>query len=69
MLKDDVVAALAADRFDETVETLSKVDLFSYRRLRRGTCYLNEFIKQRQHLLGVVDEYGGLGRQLSASRM
>ncbi len=59
VLKDDIVAALAADRFGETVETLSKAIGF-VPETAPGHLLLNEFIKQRQHLLGVVDEYGGL---------
>ena len=59
VLKDDVVAQLAADQFDMPAETLCK-PLSFVPESAAGHVLLNEFIKQRQHILGVVDEYGGL---------
>ncbi|MGB2984265.1 MAG: CBS domain-containing protein [Phycisphaerae bacterium] len=59
VLKDDVVGQLAADRFAAAVETLCK-PLGFVPETAPGHLLLNEFIKQRQHILGVVDEYGGL---------
>jgi CBS domain containing-hemolysin-like protein len=59
VLKEDVVGKLAADQFDVTVETLCKPLRF-VPESAPGHHLLNEFLKHRQHILGVVDEYGGL---------
>ncbi len=59
VLKADVVEQLAADRFDVAVETLRK-PLGFVPESAPGHLLLNEFIRQRQHIFGVVDEYGGL---------
>jgi CBS domain containing-hemolysin-like protein len=59
VLKDDVVGQLAADQFDAAAETLCK-PLHFVPESAPGHLLLNEFIKQRQQIFGVVDEYGGL---------
>jgi len=59
VLKDDVVSKLALDQFDVPIETLCK-PLGLAPETAPGHFLLNEFIKKKQHILGVVDEYGGL---------
>jgi CBS domain containing-hemolysin-like protein len=59
VLRDDVVNALAADHFDQAVESLCKPIHF-VPESAPGHLLLNEFIQHRQHLLGVVDEYGSV---------
>ena len=59
VLKADLVSELAADRFDTAVRTLCKPLQFMPE-TAPGHVLLNEFIKHRQHIFGVVDEFGGL---------
>jgi len=59
VLKNDVLTALAADRFDVTLQSLAKPIRFVPDTMK-GHQLLNEAIVTRQHLLGVVDEYGAI---------
>jgi CBS domain containing-hemolysin-like protein len=59
VLKEDVVGLLAADKFEDRVDSLCKPLAF-VPEVSQGHILLNDFIKKRQHILGVVDEYGSL---------
>jgi len=58
-MRADVLKALAQDDFDASVATLSK-PLGFVPETTPGHLLLNEFIRRRVHLLGVVDEYGSV---------
>ncbi|MBX7058383.1 MAG: hemolysin family protein [Leptospirales bacterium] len=57
--KDDLLAALAADRFEETVASFARDPIFVPGSARADDL-LATFRRTRQHLAVVVDEYGGL---------
>ncbi|GJM24509.1 MAG: hypothetical protein DHS20C16_09240 [Phycisphaerae bacterium] len=59
VLKDEVISKLASDQFDVPIESMCKPLGFAPE-TAPGHFLLNEFIKKKQHILGVVDEYGGL---------
>ena len=59
VLSRDVLAAVAHDRFNETLESLSK-PLFFVSEKTPGHVLLKSFLKRRTHLFGVADEYGDL---------
>ena len=59
VLKTDVLASLARDEFDTPLTTLLKPLAFVPETLP-GHRLLGTFLEQREHLLGVVDEYGGV---------
>lgn len=55
----DVLRALAQDRFDATLESLAG-PLVSVPQTLRGHELLERFLSERSHLFAVVDEYGGV---------
>ena len=55
----DVLAGLAADRFDSTLEQFCK-PLFFVSEDTPGHVLLRTFLKRRTHLFGVVDTYGDI---------
>ena len=55
----DVLRALAEDRFDTVLSDLAQPLQFVPETLR-GHELLERFLKERSHLFGVVDEYGGV---------
>jgi CBS domain containing-hemolysin-like protein len=55
----DVLAALAADRHDATIDQFCK-PLFFVTEDTPGHVLLRTFLKRRTHLFGVVDGYGGI---------
>ena len=59
VLKPDILACLARDEFETSLETLRKPLVFVPETLP-GHRLLSTFLAQREHLLGVVDEYGGV---------
>ena len=59
VLRGDVLARLARDEFDATLDSIRK-PLGFVPEAMPGHRLLNEFIKRREHLLAVVDEYGSV---------
>jgi CBS domain containing-hemolysin-like protein len=59
VMKEDVLGAMARDQFDVSLEALKK-PLGYVPEVVPGHQLLNEFLERRAHLLGVVDEYGGM---------
>jgi CBS domain containing-hemolysin-like protein len=59
VLRRDIYTHLADDNFEPTVGSLAKPIRFVPEHMP-GHMLLNEFLTARQHLFGVVDEYGGL---------
>jgi len=59
VFKGDVLACLARDEFDVTLESLRKPLRF-VPEVVPGHKLLSEFIRRRVHILGVIDEYGGM---------
>lgn len=59
MLRRDLLAALARDEFDTTVASLAK-PLDFVPQVMRGHELLDAFQTRRRHLLGVLDEFGGV---------
>jgi CBS domain containing-hemolysin-like protein len=59
VMKEDVLAAMARDEFDLPLEALMKPMVF-VPEVVPGHLLLNEFLERHVHLLGVVDEYGGM---------
>jgi len=57
VLRRNILAHLAADRFDVPLEAFARPISFVPDTMP-GHLLLNEFLKRRQHLLGVVDESG-----------
>lgn len=57
VLRADILTSLAKDKFDTTLQSLCK-PLGFVPEQAPGHRLLDEFIKRREHLLGVVDEYG-----------
>jgi len=59
VLRRDLLAALARDEFDATLQSLAK-PLEFVPQVVRGHQLLNEFLTKRVHLLAVLDEFGGV---------
>lgn len=59
VFRTDILASLARDEFDTTLDSLRK-PLGFVPDMARGHRLLDEFIRRREHLMGVVDEYGGM---------
>ena len=59
VLKGDILASLARDEFDTDLEKLMK-PLGFVPATEPGHRLLKTFLKRREHMLGVVDEYGGV---------
>jgi len=59
VLSRDVLASLANDHFDESLESIRK-PLYFVSEKTRGHVLLRAFLNRRTHLFGVVDEYGDL---------
>ena len=59
VLSREVLAEVAHDRFDQTVNSLSK-PLFFVSEMTPGHVLLKSFLKRRTHLFGVADEYGDI---------
>jgi len=59
VLRRDLLAALARDEFDATLESIAKPLQF-VPQVIRGHQLLSEFLAKRVHLLAVLDEFGGV---------
>lgn len=59
VLKNDILACLARDEFDTPLAQLQKPLKFVPETVP-GHRLLRTFLAQREHLLGVLDEYGGM---------
>ena len=59
VLRADILTCLANDEFDRPLGSLANPIAFVPEAMP-GHMLLSEFIRKRQHLLGVVDEYGGV---------
>ncbi len=59
VLRADILVCLANDEFDRSVGSLAKPIAFVPEAMP-AHILLGEFIRKQQHLLGVVDEYGGV---------
>ncbi len=59
VLKEDVLGGMARDEFETELASLAKPLRF-VPEVVPGHRLLGEFLKRRAHLLGVVDEYGGI---------
>jgi CBS domain containing-hemolysin-like protein len=59
VLSRDILNALAHDRFDQKLATLSRPLDFVHERTR-GHVLLRDFLRTRRHLSAVVDEYGSV---------
>lgn len=57
--KDHILACLARDEFDVTLLSLRKPIVF-VPATAPGHILLKDFLQRREHLLGIVDEYGGI---------
>ncbi len=57
VLRRDILAALARDAFDVTLESLAEALIVVPDSLP-GNLLLQSFLKKRTHLFGVADEYG-----------
>ena len=57
VLRRDILAALARDAFDVTLESLAR-PLFVVPDTLQGNLLLQSFLRNRRHLFGVADEYG-----------
>ena len=59
VLWGDILACLARDEFDVTLESLKKPLAF-VPAVVPGHLLLKTFLRRREHMLGVLDEYGGM---------
>ena len=57
--RDHILACLARDEFDVTLLSLSKPIVFVPATVP-GHLLLKDFLQRREHLFGIVDEYGGI---------
>jgi CBS domain containing-hemolysin-like protein len=59
VLRRDILACLGRDEFDVTLSSLAKPLEFVPETLP-GHTLLNQFLRRRKHLFGVIDEYGNI---------
>lgn len=59
VLSREILAALAADKFDEPLQSICKPMYFVSEKTR-GHVLLRAFLSRRSHLFGVMDEYGDM---------